>query len=221
MYLQITTRCNMRCDHCCFSCEPGKGEDMSRKTFLAALDCLDDYAAIGGGEPTVHPDFERILLEVVATVDEPLVITNGKNKKRALMLAKLANKKAISAQLSQDEYHEEIDPEVVSAFEALGNSQWGQPVGIRNTTDTQEPSATGRALETYYEGEDYEDIVESAKFCMCEDHIIRPNGDIVQCGCDGSPVIGNVFDGWTSLEDEYGNVRTCYKKAVKKELQPA
>ena len=35
-YLQITTRCNMRCQHCGFGCTH-RGQDMTREVFKAAL----------------------------------------------------------------------------------------------------------------------------------------------------------------------------------------
>lgn len=53
MYLQITTRCNMHCDHCCYRCEE-TGEDMSLEIFEKALSYDDETATIGGGEPTVR-----------------------------------------------------------------------------------------------------------------------------------------------------------------------
>jgi len=68
MYLQITTRCNMHCDHCGFACT-NQGEDMSLSTFEQALDIAadDSNIDIGGGEPTIHPHFWKMLGLSLAT----------------------------------------------------------------------------------------------------------------------------------------------------------
>jgi len=222
MYVQITTRCNMKCDHCCFSCEPGKGEDMSREVWEAVLtEAAGRYITIGGGEPTLHPDFERMLLEALAVAESVCIITNGKAKKRALMLAKLGKAGVVETQLSQDEYHEPIDPEVVEAFEAMGTYDYmGERKGIRNTTsDGRMPGAVGRALETVFEGYEEDELPEFS--CMCETHQVKPNGDIHQCGCPDSPKIGDVFNGFQPMEDEYGDSEACYRRVQNQEMQPA
>ena len=49
MYIQITTRCNMTCEHCCYACT-NEGIDMSLVTFKAALELSEaSYVSIGGG----------------------------------------------------------------------------------------------------------------------------------------------------------------------------
>lgn len=193
MYLQITTRCNMTCSHCCFSCTKD-GEDMSLETFRTALGFNHDIT-LGGGEPTLHKHFDTILLESLAgtiqTGNLLDVITNGSITKSALILASLTKSKLLRAQLSLDVFHDEIDSVVVEAFEdtPLVNHQ---PVGVRNTTREIAPRPRGRALS----------LVSSIKRsrpsgldCMCTDPFVKPNGDIVQCGCKGSPKIGSVENG--------------------------
>ena len=187
MYLQITTRCNMTCSHCCFSCTKD-GEDMSLETFRAALKPGIDIT-LGGGEPTLHKHFNTMLLESLAVtrlnVNILDIITNGSITRRALLLASLSKSKLIVAQLSQDRYHDPIDPIVVEAFKGtpLVNSL---PTGVRNTTAEKSPSPRGRAITLLspkpLRGFD----------CMTLSIFVKPNGDIRQCGCDGSPVIGHV-----------------------------
>src|SRR3990172_12381336 len=88
MYLQITTKCNMRCAHCLFSCAPNKGQHMSLTTFHKALKfskSYDEYISVGGGEPTLHPHFEQIMYECISatSTDTPLwIVTNGTHKRR-------------------------------------------------------------------------------------------------------------------------------------------
>ena len=64
MYIQITTRCNMSCLHCCYGCNDKDGEDMPVETFELIMEkwgekiCKTDGRNIilGGGEPTGGPD---------------------------------------------------------------------------------------------------------------------------------------------------------------------
>ena len=72
MYLQITTKCNMTCSHCCYSCNKnGKHADFNTiiDAIAFARDC-DESISIGGGEPTLHPDFFRILKHCI---EEPFI----------------------------------------------------------------------------------------------------------------------------------------------------
>ncbi|MGH2436430.1 MAG: radical SAM protein [bacterium] len=67
LWLEITRRCNLRCVHCYAS----SGPDLplaERMTFLDWCRLMGEARAIGcrrlqfiGGEPTVHPDLERLL----------------------------------------------------------------------------------------------------------------------------------------------------------------
>jgi len=88
MYAQLTTRCNMRCEHCMFACS-AVGEDMARDVWEAALRITWDahgYITLGGGEPTLHPHFRDYLaqaLDARNNLGERLrvqVITNGTNE---------------------------------------------------------------------------------------------------------------------------------------------
>ena len=204
MYLQITTRCNMTCHHCGFACDK-TGEDMSMDTVNAAIDFMEDYGtetvSVGGGEPTIHPKFKEIIWELVhSKIDHGLsyiwLATNGKYKKMAMWLLRMQEEEHIAVELSQDIYHDPIDLETVEAFERLGKHDWsGGFRGIRNTTESKEPIMAGRAItEVFgYDEDDLPDLTEQD--CICPGWIIKPNGDVHQCGCDDSPKIGDVYNG--------------------------
>jgi len=175
---------------------------MSLETFLAALDYCDTYCTIGGGEPTIHPQFERFLLVAMShpNCSEGVhIITNGKHKERAAMLLGLAKVGAVSAELSLDDWHEPIDNDTYLDWtkeadrarkaRVRHNSDTSR-VGIRNTTDGRDPIASGRArTELEFErGEDYT--------CPCEDLVVTPSGDVQLCGCDDAPIIGDVLAGF-------------------------
>ena len=79
---------------------------------------------LGGGEPTVHPQFMDFLGPAIVHNPEPelpiLVVTNGKRKDIALKLAWLAKQRLIQAELSVDMFHDAISDEVLKAFEPAG-----------------------------------------------------------------------------------------------------
>lgn len=199
MYLQITTRCNMSCAHCGYSCTPN-GEDMSMEVFRAVLPHLDTVVTIGGGEPTLHPQFEVILLECIAQLHQcvaygPHIVTNGKITSKAMMIAALSKGGIIEGELSRDEYHDSIDDRVVAAFEGVSKNGGG----VRDTSQggSRTPLPHGRGLELLgYEENETPELDGSE--CLCDTTMIKPNGDAHQCGCVDSPIIGNVFDGWDS-----------------------
>jgi hypothetical protein len=177
---------------------------MSIDTFRACLSqCDDEYITLGRGEPTVHPHFEKFLLLAMAGCPNGgvHVITNGKHKERASMLLGLAKAGAISAELSLDDYHEPIDPETEDAWREEAervskcrrmNHETRSNVGIRNTTANHEPFPHGRAVtELGYEKEN-----ASNDICPCDGPIFKPNGDVMLCGCDNAPKIGDILNGY-------------------------
>lgn len=198
MYLQITTRCSMACEHCCYSCNTTSGEHMSMQTFRQCLPLIagDEALCIGGGEPTLHPNFREILIECIAASPEQVaVITNGSVKKNALLLAKLAKREVIYAQLSTDYFHDAslVDREVYAAFEAL-------PDGLRHGSDYYVYGQGSAVVNGLAEPGTCSDGRKSSYFqCACEGAHIRPNGNITWCGCEDAPVIGHVSKGWPEI----------------------
>lgn len=194
MYIRITSRCNMKCDHCCFSCEPGKGEDMSLETYRQALRQVgdrEDMFTLGGGEPTIHRQFDRFLglaINENRNEDRLLVVTNGSMKDRALTLARLCDAGVLCAELSTDPYHDwdMVDPEVRDAFSGK----------TRDNSGVEHP--VGRWAELYGEDPDHQG-------CVCDEWICNPDGTVVQCGCPDAPVLGDIWD----FDDSY---RGCMKE---------
>jgi len=194
MYLQITTRCNMNCEHCGMNCTK-EGEDMDHKTFKNALTYFSgDFCTIGGGEPTLHKDFEKILFDCIGNFEYTHIITNGSITKKALNLARLAEitNEQFGAELSQDDYHDEIDTEVVVAFDRIN--------AIRYTSDHL--INNGRCDFGYDDA------------CICSDIIIKPDGSVYVCGCDNSPYIGNINDSEFKIPENCGG--ECYKEIEKR-----
>lgn len=195
MYIRITSRCNMSCPHCCYNCTT-QGQDMTLETFRKVLTLCSDHGSIpfiGGGEPTLHPKFEQFLLEAIATAaeigDGPVgIITNGSIRRRAMMIAKLTKAEIISGSLSQDQYHDPIDIDVIDAF---GDNIWDTSKG-----GTRDPLPHGRG-KNWYDKEYIEEGTDPGD-CCCSNWVVDPDGKIHQCGCDDSPIIGNANDGINS-----------------------
>ena len=178
---------------------------------------------IGGGEPTLHPQFWEILGIVIGGVSHtdfaPWMATNGSITPIALRLAEIAKTGVIAVALSQDQWHDPIDPKVIKAFRVnYGDRKYDDR---RDINDVKIPTNHGRAKRlrrVRYE-------------CACEGLFVKPNGDIFQCGCEGSPKTGDIF---AAIDDEKYNSflameGICYKKFIKaeteekeqKELEPA
>jgi len=193
MYIQITNRCNMRCAHCCFACTE-VGEDMTLETWENVKNKIlrdEEYAFIGGGEPTLHKYFNTILIECIAICDDVGIVTNGSIKDKAILLAKLTEKGVIHANLSIDDYHDMymVDEEVISKFESLN--------AIRSVTRI---SPAGRALEN-------EEYTEDSG-CGCDDIIVKPDGSVYQCNCPDATCFGNVNDaGFILSVENFGCMR--------------
>jgi len=161
MYLQITNRCNMQCAHCCFSCTE-RGEDMSLPVFENKIIEADyGHITLGGGEPTLHPQFWKMLQFALAHSESVFVSTNGSDKDATMALLKLAhNNEHLIVQVSIDAYHEPIDEQVEKQARLWGMAR-----------DTTRIIPVGRASNW-----------GDAEGCIC-DLFITPSGEIYTCGC--------------------------------------
>lgn len=220
MYVQITTVCNMSCAHCCYGCGP-RGKHMSQKTWEAVIKTVTDQEgpdgsiSIGGGEPTLHPRFWSYLTDAIAAFDNVWLATNGSQTATALKLAKLARKGVIACALSQDEYHDPIDPSVVTAF--WEGKKQRDYFSLREERDCREVRTVTNHPENMALFRDPEKG-GSPENCPCQELIITPSGKVRFCGCKNAPVIGDVFGGFQKPEgtEEY-DCWYQYMKAVNAE----
>jgi MoaA/NifB/PqqE/SkfB family radical SAM enzyme len=209
MYLQITTRCNMTCPHCMFSCT-ARGKDMTMETVKAALAFHEhlgesQHVFIGGGEPTLHPQFWEIVGLVMGANAEwansagmPAVglVTNGKNTTIALKLAALAETGCLSVSLSRDQYHESIDERVIRAFTPT-RGEFGEIRRRENDYRDLRGKITfvrdvGRAHRLGYGHE---------RGCNDCDYMVAPDGTIFRCSCRKER-LGRVQDRDCSFHDD-------------------
>lgn len=200
MYIQLTEKCNMTCVHCCFAATR-HGETMSRDVYIRALELaeeLGDFVTLGGGEPTVHPDFIAFAEKAMDFARDrriegvPLVITNGKLVTKARQLLRwVENEYPIAVELSQDPWHDPIRPEIVAGFRALDRQrkyrEFDQGYGGVRSVSWINP--VGRAVEHKNEF----DQLHAEDTCCCETVLVDPLGNVFSCGCK-THLLGNVFE---------------------------
>lgn len=203
MYLQITERCNMTCAHCAMSATR-EGRNMPMRTFYAALRVLQPgVISIGGGEPTLHPRFWEILMESKSYMEfeqgdgSIWLATNGSRTKIALALASLAKSGAIGCALSQDRYHDPIDPRVVKAFTVDREQRADNDCREIRNVDGKEIYA-GRC-----------DFGTTDR-CVCPGLVVRPDGKVYSCGCNDAVYFGNVHDTTLNIPEDWDRDE-CWK----------
>lgn len=156
-----------------------------RKAIALSSD-YDSTLALGGGEPTLHPQFWDIFHLALIKTDYLWLATNGSQTNTSLALAKLAKKGVCGVALSQDSYHDRIDDIVIDAFrpklgEKRADEDWRE---IRNVDGLEIKSGRCGFGKTN---------------CVCETIFVRPDGKIKQCGCLDAPIIGDVMDNNTDF----------------------
>jgi len=211
MYIQITTKCNMNCVHCGFACTRD-GEDMSMDVFKQAIKFVEkngeEAISIGGGEPTIHPNFWEIIGLSLGHIDYVWLATNGSQTDISLNLARLAQKGIIGCALSLDPWHAPISQKVIEAFVKDNTDFHEDDDGreIRNVSKKVEKLSPFRnPLDGGYD-----------ENCICPSFFIRTNGDIHFCGCKDSQKIGDVFNG---IDKYYLDMETdiCWKEIKEEE----
>jgi MoaA/NifB/PqqE/SkfB family radical SAM enzyme len=181
------------------------GEDMSIETFKKAL-VLEEYVALGGGEPTIHPQFWEMLGLAIGNCEHVWLATNGSQTDISLALAKMAKKGVMGCALSQDAYHDAIDDDVIKAFTKEKKQSQSIFGGEQNNDLREIRDVTGKEINSGRCDFGKDD-------CVCPEFVVEPDGTIKGCGCADAPTIGNVHDdnicealeieGWTNGE--------CYK----------
>lgn len=203
MYIRITSKCSMLCKHCNFACTKD-GEDMCLTTLKAALDYGDGIICIGGGEPTIHPQFWEMFALILGHkyTEDVFIVTNGSMTTTSIALAKLAKAGVIGAALSQDEWHDEINDDVVEAFTRSSGDKRNSSLYGSDYVDRREIRTVTKLA---YGGRcDWGD----KDCCPCPEITVEPNGDVYSCGCYKRIKLGDVFNGFDIPDDQ----RLCINK---------
>ena len=169
----------MACPHCGFACT-AKGEDMSIETFKNYVKYCEAYdigVEIGGGEPTVHPQFWDFIGIALCSSQKVWLCTNGKKTADVLKLIDLADLGRLSVLLSIDEYHDPIDEKVKHAFVSRELMNYNN-IGTKRVNKMNLAKAGRQKI--------------GSEHCFCNITILKPNGDLYGCSCDVAPCFGNI-----------------------------
>jgi len=207
--VRITDFCNNKCDHCCFSCSPKGTNFMSLETMVSLADVFKDNDSICywfnvmGGEPTLHPDYEKLIN--VLSLRHVRLVTNGwwiNNEKAKTRFLKFLNetKAEMHVGVSRDKFH----PKGVgdAAFEFLQENKINDDFGLTTPDpDDEEGSiaSVGRAFDNYI------GYMNSTFMAYCESSNTRNTSftvleDGTVCHCPfGIWPIGSLIDGIEAL----------------------
>lgn len=80
--LYITNKCNLRCLHCYATAGKALPNELSTEEILSVIDQYSNIVShgevtISGGEPTLHPNLDRILLAINKHGHRSVLFTNG------------------------------------------------------------------------------------------------------------------------------------------------
>jgi len=179
MYLWVTTKCQQRCIHCCHKYALGK-KSMSERVWKKALEFTfdrDSIVSLGGGEPLLHKDLEKIVFSALCNPNCEGVwfATNGLETERAIAFRHFADGYGgykepgrFSCSLSGDHYHQRPHDSVIEAFKGH----------MHNTT---EPFSTSTFL--------------GKEGCACPEYQILVNGKVKFCACENAPIVGDIWKG--------------------------
>ena len=180
---------------------------MSKDIFEKALEYCENRGeetiVIGGGEPTMHPNFDEFLFKALCKFDYVWMATNGKNTQKTLDLISLAKKyDGFQLAVSKDRFHEPIDNKIFETINSINNDNYYKnKIEIRTVRKIINEGRAKELDDFYYEKEDC---------CCCPDIIINPFGEVKWCGCADSTTVDNVKNPVDHCMNLYGE---CYKQS--------
>lgn len=226
MYLQITTKCNMSCKHCCYSCTM-KGKHGALPQIIDNIRFASDYSdcvAIGGGEPTLHPDFFEILRRCIDTFSFVWMATNGSQTNAMYRLVDIINghdypECNCAEELEPEEFeeygclcHEKIDLDCIiqegKLTVALSRDPFHDPIDP-SIVDIWTRQSYRDGFDSHFvimdvtktldgvsaQGRAKKTGVGFGTHCVCPDVVIKPDGRLKLCGCITAPFIGHASYG--------------------------
>ncbi len=116
IFWEITAACNLRCRHCVVSAGSKMAEELSTRRCLTLAEEMAHFGvkniAFSGGEPFIHPDFQKIVEHVKALGLEVQVATNGTliKDRQASWLNDIQAGVQVSLDGSTSEIHDHLRP---------------------------------------------------------------------------------------------------------------
>lgn len=228
-YVHATTFCNMSCAHCCFDYGAGKaGRHMSIdqiKKILEIASSMNAGITLGGGEITLHPQFEEIL-SLCTTVYNPKeshkvwwtdekiplrvgFVTNGSMKDRALMMVRMTEKQLINCCLSRDQFHDPIDQEVIDAFKNANYKNYQRKFNGEGTSDRLMNFGRAKKLKGQRSPSGF--LYNIYNSCLCDSIQFYPTGTVRVCACPKSTILSRNFMKECNIPEYFKEHNQCYK----------
>lgn len=189
MYIQITDHCNMTCAHCGYGCSPEKNNFITVGQFNNAISIASEiksqFLTIGGGEPTLHPDFWKFFDIAINRIGAVSIVTNGTQYETCKSLFELSEKdENISVCVTLDKYHDSkmIDKRL---FKHIKNKP---ELRKKNTNVSITPIGRAKSLSRKTNS------INNGKCCFGPNPTMFVNGNIGICGCPDTQIIGNIKD---------------------------
>ena len=111
--IEITDKCNLKCEYCYVNSSPHNKEIMKYEKVVELFDILErngvNTIQLTGGEPLVHPDIENILTLATAKFDVIALLSNGVHFPDKIIRIIEKNLDKIAVQISIDGSNEEIN----------------------------------------------------------------------------------------------------------------
>lgn len=230
MYLQITTKCNFTCAHCCYSCTM-RGKHGDYNTIIDAISFARGYTenvSIGGGEPTLHPRFFDVLNHCLTDFECVWMATNGSQTETMRRLANIIDQEDYpECDCEEDdpeqfgEYgclcHEKLDLDTIYQEDKLSVALsqdcfhddkvdkniidiWQRRANVHRHSNFEIRDVSNHVIA---EGRAKKTQVGYEEGCVCSDIMIKPDGKIKLCGCLRSPVIGDI---WQGIDEKWERV---------------
>lgn len=157
-YIEVTNRCNLACSYCC-AANHQSPRDMPMellegvRNFLAGLGVT--RTVVTGGEPTLHPDFEGIVGELVC-LGSVCVTTNGVGFPSRRAASLLRRSPVVQVQVSIDGLSAETvaktrgraaHPTALQLVESLCAEGFNRQVAVSITVSAANIGEVGRLIE--------------------------------------------------------------------------
>lgn len=233
MYIQITDKCNMTCEHCAFSCDMS-GEHMDFELAKRAIDlaeCYGELISLGGGEPTLHPRFFDILEYALSTNCDIWLATNGSQTETMFRLDNIMQHCDWESFECACEWEEDDDEHDCTCEHPYITCRRDDQLSVELSIDPFHSPINERVLNIWRKTKEYrlrdvsksfngivgmgraEENGYSGDHCICEDYIIKTSGKVYLCGCKESPLVGSVDEGIQLEWSGHADCR-CYKQIL-------
>jgi len=194
VYVFITTRCNQSCEHCILAAT-SEGEDMSLETFEETMKVIPKKFTIvlSGGEPLLHARYKEFV-EKASKHNNVIVSTNGTITDELMWsLEYMEENKGLSVYVSQTKFHTQLNNDTKLIIQEKGG---------RIITDLENIWPGGRAINLAEKSD--------GSYCACNHAYVWPDGNIKNCGCPDSEIIGNINDAKVNLKKR----RSCKRSPI-------